>query len=74
MNYLHYIFPEFTPGTILMKSGRQYEASLNYSTLSEEMIFEDQGKKLAIGKEDKRAGRHCLHHEQKVLCIEWQIC
>jgi len=36
-----------------MKSGKQYKASLNYNTLSEEMIFEDQGKKLAIGKEDR---------------------
>jgi len=48
----HYIFPEFTQGTVLMKSGQQYGASLNYNTISEEMIFEDNGKKLAIGKED----------------------
>ncbi|MRS02147.1 hypothetical protein EG832_02785 [bacterium] len=48
----HYVFPEFTQGTVLMKSGQQYKASLNYNTISEEMIFEDKDKKLAIGKEE----------------------
>jgi hypothetical protein len=49
----HYIFPEFTRGTVLMKSGYVYQASLNYNALSEEMIFEDKGQKLAIGKEER---------------------
>lgn len=49
----HYIFPEFTKGTVLMKSGQQHQALLNYNTLSEEMIFEDKGRKLAISKEEK---------------------
>jgi hypothetical protein len=47
----HYIFPEFTPGVVLMKSGIKYDALLNYNSLTEEMIFDDKGKKLAIGKE-----------------------
>lgn len=49
----HYIFPEFTPGVVLMKSGIKYDALLNYNSLTEEMIFDDKGKKLAIGNEGK---------------------
>jgi hypothetical protein len=49
----HYIFPEFTQGTVLMKSGQEFKALLNYNSFTEEMIFDDKGKKLAIGKEDK---------------------
>jgi hypothetical protein len=46
----HYLFPEFTQGVILMKSGIRNKALLNYNSLTEEMIFENNGKKLAIGK------------------------
>jgi hypothetical protein len=46
----HYLFPEFTQGVILMKSGIKNKALLNYNSLTEEMIFENNGKKLAIGK------------------------
>jgi len=49
----HYIFPEFTTGTVLMKSGQEYKALLNYNSFTEEMIFDNNGKKLAIGKEEK---------------------
>jgi hypothetical protein len=49
----HYIFPEFIQGTVLMKSGQEYKALLNYNSFTEEMIFDDNGKKLAIGKEEK---------------------
>ena len=49
----HYIFPGFTNGTVLMKSGYVYQVLLNYNAFSQEMIFEDKGKKLALGKEDK---------------------
>lgn len=48
----HYIFPEFTKGTVLLKTGLEYNASLNYNLLSEEMIFENKGIKLAIVKEE----------------------
>ncbi len=48
----HYIFPGFTVGTVLLKSGYVYQDSLNYNAFSEEMIFLDKGRKLAIGKED----------------------
>ena len=49
----HYIFPEFTPGVVLMNSGKKHNALLNYNSLTEEMIFDDKGKKLAIGKEEQ---------------------
>jgi hypothetical protein len=45
----HYLFPEFTQGVILMKSGIRNDALLNYNSLTEQMIFEKKGKKLAIG-------------------------
>lgn len=48
----HYLFPEFTKGVVLMKNGIKNEALLNYNSLTEEMIFEIKGKKLAIGKDE----------------------
>ena len=47
----HYIFPEFTKGTIQMKTGIKDEAMLNYNSLTEEMVFDLKGEKLAIDKE-----------------------
>ncbi|MGB8358665.1 MAG: hypothetical protein WCD55_08620 [Bacteroidales bacterium] len=49
----HYIFPEFTPGVVLMKSGIEHNVLLNYNSLTEEMIFDEKGKKLAIPKEEQ---------------------
>ena len=49
----HYIFPEFVKGTVLMKSGVKNEAMLNYNSLTEEMIFENNGTKLAISQLDQ---------------------
>ena len=46
----HYLFPEFTEGLILLKTGEKYDVLLNYNALTEEVIFEDKGKKLAIAK------------------------
>ncbi len=46
---VHYIFPEFETGTVIMKNGIKQEASLNYNSLTEEMIFENGGTKLALG-------------------------
>jgi hypothetical protein len=45
----YFIFPEFTQGVVLMKNGEKINVLLNYSSLSEEMIFENQGKREAIG-------------------------
>jgi hypothetical protein len=46
----HYLFPEFTKGGVLMKTGIRNEAELNYNSLTEEMIFETRGTKLALGQ------------------------
>lgn len=48
----HYLFPEFTQGVVLMKSGVKNETSLNYNSVTEEMIFIKKGTKLAIAKTD----------------------
>lgn len=48
----HYIFPKFTQGVVLMKSGIKNEVSLNYNSVTEEMIFIKKGTKLAIAKTD----------------------
>lgn len=47
----HYVFPLFMQGEILMKSGDKYKVRINYNSLSEEMIFEEMGKKLAINQD-----------------------
>ena len=44
----HYIFPDFIQGTVLMKNGTENHALLNYNAASQEMIFDQNGKKLAI--------------------------
>jgi hypothetical protein len=46
----HYLFPEFTKGIVLMKTGIKKEASLNYNSLTEEMVFENKGTKLALSQ------------------------
>jgi hypothetical protein len=45
----HYLFPEFTRGVVLMKTGIKNEALLNYNSLTEEMIFEEKGEKFTVG-------------------------
>lgn len=46
----HYLFPEFTKGVVLMKNRAKEETLLNYNALTEEMIFEKNGVKLAIAQ------------------------
>ena len=45
----HYLLSEFTPGTVIMKDRSINFAVLNYNLLSEEMLFNQQGKILALG-------------------------
>ena len=49
----HYIFPEFIKGTVLMKTGVKNVTMLNYNALTEEMIFDSNGKKLAFAHVDQ---------------------
>lgn len=46
----HYLFPEFTRGVVLMKTGVTNDALLNFNSLTEEMIFENRGVRLALGQ------------------------
>ncbi|EKD30899.1 MAG: hypothetical protein ACD_77C00458G0002 [uncultured bacterium] len=46
----HYLFPQFTEGTILMKDGKINSLSLNFNSLTEEMVFKASSKVLAIVK------------------------
>ncbi|MQY79752.1 MAG: hypothetical protein GH151_11245 [Bacteroidetes bacterium] len=46
----HYIFPTFTKGSVVMKDGNTKQAILNYNTVTQEMIFEQYGKRLALDK------------------------
>lgn len=48
----HYIFPIFTKGVIMLSNGTVRESVLNYNSISQEMLFEENGKKLAIGKDE----------------------
>lgn len=45
----HYLFPVFQPGVVLLKNGVRNNAKLNYNAASEEMVFDENGKTLAIG-------------------------
>jgi hypothetical protein len=44
----HYLFPEFSKGTVLLKAGTPRELKMNYNMITEEMIFEYPGKYLAL--------------------------
>ncbi len=46
----HYILPEFTSGTVLMKDGTKNQTLLNYNAATEEMIFDQRGQKLAFSE------------------------
>jgi hypothetical protein len=45
-----FLFNQFTKGTVLMNDGRKHSPNLNYQMVDEEMIFEDNGKYLAMDK------------------------
>lgn len=48
----HFIFSEFVNGSVILKKGDTINVSANYNFLNEEMIFDDNGTKHAIGKLD----------------------
>ena len=45
---VHYLLDSFTNGKVRLKSGETSEQSLNYNLITKEMIFEKDGKYLAI--------------------------
>lgn len=46
----HYVFDSFRPGRVDVKSGEAYNQALNYNIITGEMIFDANGKYLAIKK------------------------
>lgn len=48
VQFTHYVLPQFTSGEVLLKDGQKNSALLNYNALSEEMVFERNGEKMAI--------------------------
>jgi hypothetical protein len=44
----YFLFPEFKQGIVLLKSGVKIRTMLNYNSFTEKMIYDDNGKKLAI--------------------------
>lgn len=46
----HYVFSSFIEGTVKQKSGEVNKALLNYNSLTEEMIFEQSGRQMALDK------------------------
>jgi len=46
-----FMFPKFTQGLVLMKSGETQDVLLNYNLSTEEMIYIDKETKLAISNE-----------------------
>jgi hypothetical protein len=47
---VHYVFDEFSPGTVKMKSGEIFSQVLNYNILTNEMIFGNEGNYLAVSQ------------------------
>jgi hypothetical protein len=45
----HYIFPEFVKSNVVSNTGGTNTLMTNYNALTEEMIFDNNGKKQAIG-------------------------
>jgi hypothetical protein len=49
----HYILEDFQDGTILLKGGEKQQYALNYNSLTEEMVYQQNAKRLAIGNPEK---------------------
>ena len=45
-----YLFPDFAEGSVLQKSGTVTKTTLNYNTLTQEMIFKQGDQFLALDK------------------------
>ena len=47
----HYLFSEFEQGTVLLNNGKNDVKLLNYNTLAEQLLFDSQGRILAVPEE-----------------------
>jgi hypothetical protein len=43
-----YVFPEFVQSTVLQKNGGRVNALLNYNTITQEMMFEQNGSRIVM--------------------------
>ncbi|MFD0766320.1 hypothetical protein ACFQZI_15770 [Mucilaginibacter lutimaris] len=43
-----FLFPEFTSGTVFQKNGATLDATLDYNTVTQEMMFAQEGKNLIL--------------------------
>lgn len=51
LTYLsHYVFPAFVKGTVQQKRGAAQEAMLNYNSMTQEIVFVQNGSYLALGQ------------------------
>ena len=50
---LHYVFPDFVDAVIKFKTGADLKVKLNYNTITEEMIYLQNGKAMAIAETNK---------------------
>jgi hypothetical protein len=46
----HYLYPEFADGVVLMKDGRRNPTKLNYNAATEEMLFKQNERVLALAE------------------------
>lgn len=47
-----FTFTEFTTGTVYQKNGAKLDATLNYNTVTQEMMFDQNGSKLILDQSD----------------------
>lgn len=67
---VHYVFPKFEAGTILMKTGLKKVALLNYNSLMEEMIFDNGGNKMAISDSEIKNIDTVFIKERKFIVLK----
>ena len=69
----HYVFPEFSQGYVLMSDGTKYTASLNYNSLTEEMIFENEERKLAFSDKELELTDTIYIQDRKFIVLNTKV-
>ncbi|XOV94530.1 MAG: hypothetical protein ACFHWX_07455 [Bacteroidota bacterium] len=72
-NLTHYIFPEFVDGTILERNGRKNHVTINYNSLSEEMVFQKGDSKFALGKTEMERVDTIFIEDKKFVNLDGQF-
>ena len=47
---IHYVFPTFIEGTVIVKSGKKLEFLLNYNKITQEMVIDFNEQKVSLNK------------------------